>query len=51
VIAHRLSTVEKADQIAVCIDGKVAELGTHTELVRKGGTYASLMGSQRFAFD
>ena len=51
VIAHRLSTVQKADQIAVCVDGKIAELGTHAELVRRGGTYSSLMGSQKFAFD
>lgn len=51
VIAHRLSTVQKADQIAVCVDGKIAELGNHAELVSQGGTYSSLVDSQRLAFE
>eukprot|EP00250_Pteridium_aquilinum_P002577 c12800_g1_i1 orf=236-2461(-) len=51
VIAHRLSTVQKADQIAVCVDGKIAELGNHAELVSEGGTYSSLVDSQRLAFE
>ncbi|KAH7301686.1 hypothetical protein KP509_23G038100 [Ceratopteris richardii] len=51
VIAHRLSTVQKADQIAVCVDGKIAELGSHAELVSQGGTYSTLVDSQRLAFD
>uniref|UniRef100_A0A0E0LKA8 ABC transporter B family member 28 n=1 Tax=Oryza punctata TaxID=4537 RepID=A0A0E0LKA8_ORYPU len=51
VIAHRLSTVQNAHQIAVCSDGKIAELGTHAELVASGGRYASLVGTQRLAFE
>ncbi|UPG87863.1 lipid A export permease/ATP-binding protein MsbA [Luteibacter aegosomatis] len=42
VIAHRLSTIEHADQIAVMEQGKVIELGTHRELIDKGGQYAAL---------
>ncbi|XP_019191792.1 PREDICTED: ABC transporter B family member 28 [Ipomoea nil] len=51
VIAHRLSTVQNADVIAVCCDGKIAELGTHFELLERKGQYASLVASQRLAFD
>uniref|UniRef100_J3MKN4 ABC transporter B family member 28 n=1 Tax=Oryza brachyantha TaxID=4533 RepID=J3MKN4_ORYBR len=51
VIAHRLSTVQNAHQIAVCSNGKIAELGTHAELVARGGRYASLVGTQRLAFE
>jgi len=42
VIAHRLSTVLKADRIIVLEDGKIAEIGTHAQLVKKGGLYARL---------
>lgn len=42
VIAHRLSTVQKADQIAVMEHGRVIELGTHKELLSQGGTYSKL---------
>lgn len=42
VIAHRLSTVLKADKIVVLDDGKVVEIGTHSELVAEGGLYARL---------
>jgi ATP-binding cassette, subfamily B, bacterial MsbA len=42
VIAHRLSTVEKADRIIVMQEGEVIESGTHAELLAKGGSYAAL---------
>jgi len=42
VIAHRLSTVQKADQIAVMDQGRVVELGSHEELLAKKGYYANL---------
>ncbi|KAM3248002.1 ABC transporter B family member 28 isoform X1 [Capsicum annuum] len=51
VIAHRLSTVQNADQIALCADGKIAELGTHLELLERKGLYASLVDTQRLAFE
>ena len=42
VVAHRLSTVRRADRIAVVDDGRLAELGTHDELLVLGGRYAAL---------
>jgi len=42
VIAHRLSTIEHADQIAVMEQGRIIELGTHRELIERGGQYAAL---------
>lgn len=42
-IAHRLSTVRDADQIAVLAQGRVVELGTHEELLLRGGRYADLV--------
>ena len=42
-IAHRLSTVRDADQIAVLHQGRVVELGTHEELLLRGGRYADLV--------
>ena len=42
VVAHRLSTVRRADRIAVVDAGALAELGTHDELVALGGRYAAL---------
>jgi len=42
VIAHRLSTVEKADLIVVMRDGTIVETGTHPELLARGGYYSSL---------
>ena len=42
VIAHRLSTVEQADRIVVLDAGKVAEIGSHAQLLERGGLYAQL---------
>lgn len=41
-IAHRLHTAHDADRIAVVIDGRIAELGSHDELLARGGEYAAL---------
>ena len=48
VIAHRLSTIEKADRIVVLQKGQIVEIGSHTELLAKGGVYAQL---HRIQFD
>ena len=42
VIAHRLSTAERADLVAVVDRGRLVEVGTHADLVRRGGRYAAL---------
>lgn len=46
-IAHRLHTAHDADRVCVVIDGRVAEIGTHDELVAEGGEYAALWRSWR----
>ncbi|KAJ6829918.1 ABC transporter B family member 28 [Iris pallida] len=51
VIAHRLSTVQNAHQIALVSNGKIAEIGSHSELLEQKGQYASLVGTQRLAFE
>ncbi|KAM0283373.1 hypothetical protein ACHAQH_002496 [Verticillium albo-atrum] len=45
-VAHRLSTIRGADRIFVFFGGAVAEVGTHEELVRKGGMYAKMCEAQ-----
>ena len=47
VVAHRLSTIRGADHIAVIENERVAEYGTHEELIAKGGLYASLWNTQK----
>jgi subfamily B ATP-binding cassette protein MsbA len=42
IIAHRLSTVEHADQVLVLDEGRLAEVGTHAELLQRGGLYSHL---------
>lgn len=50
VIAHRLSTIQRMDRIVVLEDGRIAEQGTHKELLRAGGTYAKLWKHQSGGF-
>ena len=44
-IAHRLHTAHDADRVAVVVDGRIAELGSHDELIEAGGSYAGLWAS------
>ncbi len=46
IISHRISTLMTADTIAVIEDGCVAETGTHTELMRRGGIYKRIYDIQ-----
>ena len=46
IIAHRLSTVHDADTIVTLSHGKIVEMGTHVELLAKGGVYSRLWNEQ-----
>ena len=48
IIAHRLSTIQNADLIVVMQKGKIAEQGTHAELILKNGVYKKLVDMQSF---
>ena len=47
LISHRVSTVRNADRIAVLADGRIAELGTHEELLAREGYYFGLYEKQK----
>ena len=46
IIAHRISTIQNADLIIVLDDGKIAEKGTHSELLKNNGLYHSIYEKQ-----
>nr|APD26527.1 ATP-binding cassette transporter subfamily B member 9 protein [Brachionus koreanus] len=49
IVAHRLTTIEKADKILVLDHGKIVEQGTHVDLLKKNGLYAQLVHKQLHA--
>ena len=48
VVAHRLSTIKRADEICVVHEGKIVERGTHEKLIARGGYYKKLCDMQSF---
>jgi ATP-binding cassette subfamily B protein len=50
LISHRFSTVRMADRIVVLADGRIAECGTHRELLRRGGEYAEMFELQASSY-
>ncbi|MFI3174745.1 MAG: ABC transporter ATP-binding protein [Bacillota bacterium] len=49
MIAHRLSTIENADQIIVLEEGKIAQMGTHSELIKEEGIYKNFLSIRKEA--
>lgn len=47
MIAHRLKTVRNADQIVVVDSGKIAQLGTHAQLMQEGGIYKNFVNARQ----
>ena len=50
IVAHRLSTIKKADQILAFSEGVIGERGTHQELMQRQGIYYQLVVSQTYGF-
>ena len=46
IVAHRLSTVRNADQIVVLDRGRIVEIGSHEELIKRNGAYYNLVKNQ-----
>jgi len=49
MIAHRIKTVRHADQIVVISDGKIAQIGTHAELINQDGIYRDFVSERKEA--